>query len=129
MASRVRPQQQLSGEGAHVIEIKTLSRQTTPAYPLDPANLEFGRQCTPNFFVCEYRNGAWGEPRIEELHPFSMHPASNVFHYAQAIFEGLKAYRRQDERVVLFRPEMNAHRFNHSAKRMGMPSVDDELFL
>src|SRR3954454_22606319 len=129
MASSVQPQSLLSGEGAHVIEIKKLSRQTTPAYPLDPANLEFGRQCTPNFFVCEYRDGAWGEPRIEELHPFSMHPASNVFHYAQAIFEGLKAYRQPEDRVVLFRPEMNAGRFEHSATRMGMPPVDDELFL
>jgi branched-chain amino acid aminotransferase len=111
------------------MEIKTLCSQTTPAYPLDPANLEFGRQCTSNFFVCEYRNGAWGEPRLEELHNFSMHPAANVFHYAQAIFEGLKAYRQAEDRVVLFRPEMNARRFAHSAKRMGMPPVDDELFL
>ena len=44
-----------------MIEIKSLSRQISPAYPLDPANLEFGRQCTPNFFVCEYRNGTWGD--------------------------------------------------------------------
>ena len=112
-----------------MIEIKQLCRQTTPAYPLDPANLEFGRQCTPNFFLCEYRNGCWGEPRLEELHPLSMHPASNVFHYAQAIFEGLKAYRQPDDRVVLFRPEMNAERFDYSARRMGMPPVDHELFL
>jgi branched-chain amino acid aminotransferase len=112
-----------------VIEIKQLCRQTTPAYPLDPANLEFGRQCTSNFFICEYKNGCWGEPRIEELHNLSMHPASNVFHYAQAIFEGLKAYRQPEDRVVLFRPEMNAARFAHSAKRMGMPPVDEELFL
>ena len=112
-----------------MIEIKTLSRQKSPAFPLDPSTLEFGRLCTPNFFVCEYRNGAWGEPRIEELHPFSMHPASNVFHYAQAIFEGLKAYRQREDRVVLFRPEMNANRFEYSAKRMGMPAVDHELFV
>ena len=112
-----------------MIEIKQYCRQTTPAYRLDPANLEFGRQCTPNFFVCEYRNGCWGDARIEELHNFSLHPAANVFHYAQAIFEGLKAYRQPDDRVVLFRPEMNAERFEHSATRMGMPPVDHELFL
>ena len=111
------------------MEIKTLCSEKTPAYPLDPANLEFGRTCTPNFFVCEYKNGCWGEPRLEELHNFSLHPASNVFHYAQAIFEGLKAYRQPEDRVVLFRPEMNAARFEMSAKRMGMPPVDHELFL
>ncbi len=112
-----------------MIEIKTLSKQRMPAYSLDPANIEFGRQCTPNFFVCEYRNGSWGEPRIEALHSFPMHPASNVFHYGQAIFEGLKAYRQAEDRIVLFRPEMNAKRFEESATRMGMPKVDDELFL
>jgi len=58
-----------------------------------------------------------------------MHPASNVFHYGQAIFEGLKAYRQGEDRIVLFRPEMNAKRFEESATRMGMPKVDDELFL
>lgn len=111
------------------MEIKTLCRQTRPAYPLDPSTLEFGRQCTPSFFVCEYRNGAWGEPRVEELHNFSLHPAANVFHYAQAIFEGLKAYRQPDDRIVLFRPEMNAKRMEGSARRMGMPPIDEELFL
>jgi branched-chain amino acid aminotransferase len=112
-----------------VIETRNLSRQTTPDYSLDPTTLEFGRQCTPNFFVCEYRRGQWGTPRIEALQNFSMHPASNVFHYGQAIFEGLKAYRQQDDRIVLFRPEMNARRFEESAIRMGMPPVSEELFL
>jgi branched-chain amino acid aminotransferase len=112
-----------------VIETRNLSRQTAPDYSLDPTTLEFGRQCTPNFFICEYRRGEWGTPRIEALHNFALHPASNVFHYGQAIFEGLKAYRQQQDRVVLFRPEMNAKRFEDSAIRMGMPPVREELFV
>lgn len=112
-----------------MIKIGSLSAQRTPPYSLAPDKIEFGRQCTPNFFICEYRNGSWGEPRIEALHHFSMHPAANVFQYGQAIFEGLKAYRHPDDRVVLFRPAMNAHRFQESAIRMGMPPVDPDLFL
>jgi len=52
-----------------------------------------------------------------------------VLHYGQEIFEGLKAYRWQDGSVALFRPEMNARRFNHSAERLCMPEVPEELFL
>lgn len=112
-----------------MIKIANLSPQKTASYSLDPKDIEFGRTCTPNLFIAEYRNGRWHDPRIEALHRFSLHPASNVFHYAQAIFEGLKAYRHNDEKVALFRPEMNASRFDESAARMGMPAVGEELFL
>lgn len=112
-----------------MIKIGNVSTQRTPPYSLAPEKIEFGRQCTPNFLLSEYRHGSWNEPRVEALHNFSMHPASNVFQYGQAIFEGLKAYRQPNDRVVLFRPEMNARRFAESAIRMGMPPVDDEVFL
>jgi len=112
-----------------VIRIANLSAQRSAPYSLNPKDIEFGRICTPNFFVCEYRGGKWQDPRIEALHPFSLHPAANVLHYAQAIFEGLKAYQHPDESVALFRPEMNARRFDESAERMGMPSIGEELFL
>jgi branched-chain amino acid aminotransferase len=85
--------------------------------------------CTPNFFLAEYRGGKWNDPRIEALHGFTLHPATNVFHYAQAIFEGLKAYRQPDDKLALFRPEMNAKRFDVSAARMGMPPVGEPLFM
>lgn len=112
-----------------MIRIGNLSPQKTAPYSLDPKDIEFGRLCTPNFFVAEYRGGRWHDPRIEALHPFSLHPATNVFHYAQAIFEGLKAYRHPDGKVALFRPEMNARRFEVSAQRLGMPAVGEQLFL
>jgi branched-chain amino acid aminotransferase len=112
-----------------VIKIGKLSPERIPSYSLSPEKIEFGRQCTPNFLICEYRNGKWGEPRIEELHNFSMHPASNVFQYGQAVFEGLKAYRQPHDRIVLFRPDMNAERFEESAIRIGMPPIGEEVFL
>ena len=112
-----------------MIRIGNLSPVKTPSYSLSPKDIEFGRICSPNFFVTEYRRGAWTDPRIEALHPFTLHPATNVFHYGQAIFEGLKAYRHPDGKVALFRPEMNAQRFEVSAARMGIPPIGEELFL
>ena len=112
-----------------MITIGNLSPVKTAPYSLDPKDIEFGRVCTPNFFVAEYKKGEWRDPRIEALHGFTLHPATNVFHYAQAIFEGLKGYRHPNDKLALFRPEMNARRFNDSAVRMGMPKVDERLFL
>jgi branched-chain amino acid aminotransferase len=112
-----------------VIKIGNLSPEQTPPYSLAPEEIEFGRRCTPNFLLREYRNGHWDEPRVEALHNFSMHPASNVFQYGQAVFEGLKAYRQPHDRIVLFRPEMNAMRFEESAIRLGMPPIGADVFL
>ena len=80
-------------------------------------------------FVCDYQNGSWRDARLGPVHNFSLHPAALVLHYAQAIFEGLKAFRQADDSVALFRPEKNAARFNRSAERMCMPPVPEELFL
>jgi branched-chain amino acid aminotransferase len=97
--------------------------------PPDPRKIVFGRTFTPHMFMAEYRAGSWQDARIAPLQNFSLHPAAMVFHYAQAIFEGLKAFEQPDGSVALFRPEMNARRFNASARRMAMPCVDEELFL
>src|SRR4029078_10895869 len=68
-------------------------------------------------------------PPTHRLEPFSLHPASMVFHYCQTIFEGLKAYRHDSGRIVLFRPELNAARFQRSAERMRLPEVSEAFFL
>ena len=109
--------------------ITNVTRPSQPTEPLVARKLEFGKMFTPNFFMAEYRGGDWRNPRIQPLEPFSLHPASMVFHYAQTIFEGLKAYRHDNGRIVLFRPEMNAARFRRSADRMRMPDVSDAFFL
>jgi branched-chain amino acid aminotransferase len=112
-----------------MLRITNLTKPGAPAAPLDPLSLEFGKLFTPNFFVSEYQHGEWSNPRIQKLEPFSLHPASLVFHYAQTVFEGLKAYQHMDGRAVLFRPELNAKRFQLSADRLSIPRVDEELFL
>lgn len=112
--------------------VETIHRTGKPSQPdrsLDPARIEFGRWCTPNYFVMKYENGSWQSPVVEPLRNFSLHPAALVFHYAQAIFEGLKAYRWPDGNIGLFRVEANARRFNSSARRMNMPEVPEQLFI
>jgi len=80
--------------------------------------------------VMEYDSGkGWHSARIQPYAPFVLDPAAMVFHYAQEIFEGLKAFRRADGTIALFRPADNVTRFNRSARRMCMPEVDERFFL
>ena len=96
----------------------------------DESKLAFGMQFTDRMFLMEYGAGrGWHSARIQPYQPFSLDPAAAVLHYAQEIFEGLKAFRRQDGKVALFRPEDNVRRFNRSAERMCMPQVDEGFFL
>lgn len=90
----------------------------------------FGRVFTDHMAVIEYdEEQGWHGARITARHPFKMDPASPVLHYAQEIFEGMKAYRRPNGRAALFRPEANARRFAKSAIRMAMPPLPEEMFL
>ena len=109
--------------------IRDESERRPPQSALDPKQIIFGKTFAPNMFLCEYRNGEWRDARIEPLRSFSLHPASLVLHYAQSIFEGMKAFRQDDGSVALFRPEKNARRFVASAQRMCMPPVEEDLFL
>jgi branched-chain amino acid aminotransferase len=96
----------------------------------DESKLGFGRLFTDRMLVAEWKvDQGWCDARIEPYAPFVLDPACLVFHYAQEIFEGLKAYKWPDGTVALFRPEMNARRFNRSAERMCMPHVPEDLFL
>ena len=90
-----------------------------------PEELVFGAAFADHMFTCSYAGDeGWQAPSIGPLKPLPLHPASAVLHYSQEIFEGLKAYRRADGSVCLFRPRANAERFNRSAQRMSMPLVD-----
>ncbi|MEZ0329303.1 MAG: branched-chain amino acid aminotransferase [Dissulfuribacterales bacterium] len=91
-------------------------------------NLGFGIHFTDHMFVMDYTAAkGWHDPRIVPYAPFEMDPAAACFHYAQAIFEGLKAYRDREGRIRMFRTIANARRFNASAKRMCMPQIDEEF--
>jgi branched-chain amino acid aminotransferase len=90
----------------------------------------FGRVFTDHMVTIRWTADAgWQDAEVRARAPFQLDPASAVLHYAQEIFEGLKAYRAGDGGVTMFRPERNARRFNMSADRMGMPEIPEELFL
>ena len=90
----------------------------------------FGRVFTDHMAVLHWSEGkGWHDGAITARKPLTMDPASSVLHYAQEIFEGLKAYRLEDGGLALFRPEANARRFQDSARRMAMPELPEELFL
>ncbi len=94
------------------------------------ANPGFGRIFTDHMATIRYADGkGWYDSRIEARAPISVDPASAVLHYAQEIFEGLKAYRLADGGVAMFRPDANAARFAQSAQRMAMPELPAEVFL
>jgi branched-chain amino acid aminotransferase len=109
--------------------IEVSSKVPTPAGSLDPAHLEFGKNFTPDFFTMRYSEGGWRDAEIGPVRSFHLHPGAVVLHYAQEIFEGLKAFQQADGSVALFRPEMNARRFNTSARRLDMPEIDEEFFV
>ncbi|GAB3153817.1 branched-chain amino acid aminotransferase [Micromonospora sonneratiae] len=94
------------------------------------ANPGFGRIFTDHMVTIRYADGkGWYDARVEARAPIPMDPASAVLHYAQEIFEGLKAYRAADGGVTLFRPDANAARFVESAKRMAMAPLPPQAFL
>jgi branched-chain amino acid aminotransferase len=92
--------------------------------------LGFGVYYTDHMFIIDYtENNGWHQPRIIPYQPIVLDPAAKVFHYGQTIFEGLKAYRTQDDRIQLFRPDMNIRRLNLSNERMCIPPIDNQLVL
>ncbi|WP_020677402.1 branched-chain amino acid aminotransferase [Geopsychrobacter electrodiphilus] len=96
----------------------------------DESQLVFGKKFTDRMFIMEFdRAKGWHSARIQPYGPLALDPAATVLHYSQEIFEGLKAFRRPDGSIALFRPKDNIARFNRSAKRMCMPEVDEEFFL
>jgi branched-chain amino acid aminotransferase len=95
-----------------------------------PTELAFGNVFSDHMFVQTYTPASgWDGAVIRKLETLSLHPAAAVLHYGQEIFEGLKAYRRPDGEINLFRPKANFERFNNSAKRIVMPTVDVDFHL
>ena len=110
-------------------EIEIISAASSKINEVDFENLTFGNVFTDHMLVCDYKDGAWQKPVIEPYAPFMIDPSSKVFHYGQAIFEGMKAYKDEQDAVWLFRPDENFHRFNKSASRMAMPEVPEDIFM
>ena len=108
----------------------TVTLQKNPAALVPEDKLGFGRVFTDHMVMMDWdAEGGWHDARIVPFAPISLHPASTVLHYGAEIFEGLKAYRRVDGGVQLFRPMENIRRMNRSAERMCLPEIDEEDFL
>ncbi|WP_034261473.1 branched-chain amino acid aminotransferase [Altibacter lentus] len=97
-------------------------------HEVDFNNLVFGKTFTDHMFECDYKDGAWTQPVIRPYGPLTISPAAKVFHYGQAVFEGMKAYKDDEGGVFLFRPEENFKRINTSSKRMAIPEFPRHLF-
>lgn len=112
------------------MDIKITKTTNPKKKPEDPTKLGFGKYFTDHMFLMDYDEGiGWHDARIEPYHDFNLDPACVVFHYAQEIFEGMKAYRTEDGKIQLFRPDCNAERMQNSADRLCMPPVPTEDFI
>ena len=110
------------------INIETIERHEKVEIP---EKLIFGRTFTDHVFELDYDSalGGWHNPIIKKISNISLSPAAMVFHYGQEIFEGLKAYKQDDGRIALFRPEKNFERLNNSARRLCIPEMNADLLM
>ena len=112
-----------------MLDIK-ITRTTTPSEKPDESNLGFGKKFTDHMFIMNYTEGkGWHDARIVPFERLSLSPAAMVFHYGQEMFEGMKAYRGDDDKIYIFRPEMNARRANMSNDRLCIPQIPEEDFV
>lgn len=102
---------------------------TSKINEVDFDSLSFGAVFTDHMLECDFTNGEWQTPVIKPYAPFLADPSMRVFHYGQAIFEGMKAYKDDNSDIWLFRPDENYNRFNKSAVRMAMPEVPETVFM
>lgn len=109
----------------------TINKTANPKpLPTEDNPLTFGTIFTDHMFVMDYEEGkGWHNPRIEEYGPICLDPSAMVFHYGQEMFEGLKAYKTEDGRILLFRPQKNIERANNTNRRICIPEIPEEDFL
>ena len=113
----------------NTVEIDIVKAISSKIDTVDFENLTFGNVFTDHMLICDFKDDAWQKPVIKPYEPFLIDPSAKVFHYGQAIFEGMKAYKDDNDDVWLFRPNENFIRFNKSASRMAMPEVPEKIFI
>jgi branched-chain amino acid aminotransferase len=101
---------------------------TSKIADVDFNNLKFGETFTDHMFECDFENGEWQTPKIRPYQPLLFDPSAKVFHYGQAVFEGMKAYKDDNDDLWLFRPDENQKRINISAERLDMPAFPKDYF-
>ncbi|MFW6287234.1 MAG: branched-chain amino acid aminotransferase [bacterium] len=111
------------------MEIRIKKAESLKSKP-DENNLGFGQNFTDHMFIMDYeKDKGWHDPRIVPYGPIEVPPSMSTFHYGQAVFEGMKAYKGPDGKILLFRPEKNMERLNESNKRMCIPEIDTDFCL
>ncbi len=95
---------------------------------IDFDKLAFGKTFTDHMFICRYQDGKWQDPEIKPYQSLTLDPSSSVFHYGQAVFEGMKAFKDDQDQIWLFRPEENFKRINRSANRLQIPEFPESYF-
>ena len=109
--------------------MRTEKSPTSRLSNTDFNNLKFGETFTDHMFICDYENGKWIDPSIVPYKPIEIEPSANVFHYGQAVFEGMKAYKDDLGKIWLFRPSENYKRISMSSERLAMPELGESIFL
>jgi branched-chain amino acid aminotransferase len=112
-----------------LLEIDIFPNKFSHIQDVDFDNISFGSIFTDHMLICDFNDNQWHKPIIKKYEPFLMDPSSKVFHYGQAIFEGMKAYNDRKGGIWLFRPDQNHDRFNKSAIRLAMPEIPEDIFI
>jgi len=95
----------------------------------DFLNLPFGTVFSDHMLVCNYKDGKWNEAEILPYGPILMPPGSQVLHYGQSVFEGMKAFKNDSNEILLFRKDENFKRLNQSAERLSIPAIEEDVFM
>ena len=110
------------------MQIRVEHTQHPKTKPADETKLGFGRIFTDHMFIMDYTSGeGWHDPRIVPYAPLNLEPSAMCLHYGQSVFEGMKAYRTDDNRILLFRPDKNMARLNVSNERLCIPQIDEQF--
>ena len=111
------------------MDINITKAERSKVQDINLDNIPFGHYFTDHMLEADFEGGEWKNIEIKPYQPFLLSPSAAVFHYGQAIFEGIKAYKNQKGEAFVFRPYDNFKRFNISAQRMQMPTLPEELFI
>ena len=108
------------------MQLKILNKSRFSSINFD--NLKFGKIFSDHMFVSQYIDGIWRDSKILPYGPIDMMPGTQVLHYGQSVFEGMKAFKNQNDDLLVFRQEENFRRLNQSAKRLSIPEIPKEIF-
>ncbi|MCL6294580.1 branched-chain amino acid aminotransferase [Jejuia spongiicola] len=110
-------------------DIEVIKTKKTKIHDVDFDNLSFGKTFSDHMLECDYKDGKWQAPKVVPYAPISLDPSAKIFHYGQSVFEGMKAYKDENDNVLLFRPIDNFKRLNISSKRLAMPELPEAYFM